>query len=255
MNSNKLSRSKEYRINDAHIHLGPSGPRTPNFDPSTSIEQVLEFKRKNNIGKCVVFPNPSVGPKYPELNDYIIKAAKEYPKEFIPFGRIDPRYKKESKKEIKRLAGEKVAGVKLHPVVEYFRPDHPFFFDIYEEIIDYGMFVICHSSDEAFAKASHWKPVCEKFHNLKLILSHINRHALELMRNYQNVYIDTSATFNKINVDIASSDTKKIMLGSDFPYVDDLSEQIKKIEALNVPTSCKENIMFLNFDRIFSGLA
>ena len=51
----------------------------------------------------------------------------------------------EAKKEIRRLVKAGVVGIKLHPVVECFRPDHPFFFEIYEEIVNYGMFIISHS--------------------------------------------------------------------------------------------------------------
>jgi len=246
-----------YKINDVHIHLGPSGPWKPDFNPSTNIKQVMEFKKKNNINKCVVFPNPAVATKYHELNDYVIKAVKEFPREFIPFGRIDPRDKKWAKIEVERLAKSMVAGIKLHPAVECFRPDHPYFFDIYEQIIAYDMLIISHSSDVGFARADHWKPVCERFQNLKLILAHINRDSLSLSRNYQHVYVDTSATLNTLNklndfkIELTESDSEKILIGSDFPYVDDLSQQIKIMEALNMSQFCIENILFRNFDRFF----
>ncbi|MBW2063318.1 MAG: amidohydrolase family protein [Deltaproteobacteria bacterium] len=239
------------KINDVHIHLGPSGPWKPNLDPSTTVEQVLEFKRKNNIDKCVVFPNPWVGSKYPEMNDYIIKAAREYPGEFIPFGRIDPRDKEEAKKEVRRLARKGIAGIKVHPVVECFRPDHPFFLDVYQEIVKHRMFIIAHSYDTGFGNASYWKPVCNRLGNLKLILCHINKEAITLLANYENVFVDTSATFVKSRFDISKLDSRKILLGSDYPYVDDIPRQLKKIERLNFNGYEKKNILHRNFNRLF----
>lgn len=144
------------------------------------------------------------------------------------------------------------AGIsELHPVVECFRPDHPFFFDVYREIINCGMFIISHSSDHGFSKASHWEPVCKKFPNLKLILAHINKDSIELLKNYENVFVDTSATFLRCQYDISELDTKRIFLGSDYPYVEDLPEQIKKIETLNLPQASKEDILYHNFNRVF----
>jgi predicted TIM-barrel fold metal-dependent hydrolase len=241
-----------YRINDAHIHLGPSGPWKPDFDPSTTLAQVLEFKKKNNIDKCVIFPNPSVGVEYPERNDYITKTAKEYPKQFIPFGRVDPRYKKEAIKEIMRLAEIGVVGIKLHPVVECFRPDHPFFFDIYQEIVNHGMFIVSHSDDKGFGKASYWKPVCDKFNNLKLILCHLNEDCIGLLENYDNVFADISGhTFLKFSHELSELNTRKILFGSDYPYVKNISRHLEIINNSNLSKLEIENILYQNFNRLF----
>jgi len=242
----------QFKIRDVHIHLGPSGPWTPDFDPSTTVDDVINFAKRYNITKCVVFPNPSVGTKYPRMNDYIAKASEDFPELFIPFGRIDPRYKRLAIKEIRRLAKKDFAGIKLHPVVECFRPDHPFFFDIYKEIIDYGLFVITHTSNAGFGRAEHWKIVCDKFDDLKLILSHLNETCINLIENYDDVYVDTSGyTFLKFSFELGTLNTKKIIFGSDYPYVKDISNHIEKIENSGLSKDQVEYILYKNFDRLF----
>lgn len=240
------------KINDAHVHLGPSGPWKPDFDPSTTIRDILEFTKVAGIERCVVFPNPSTGVEYPERNNYIIEAANAHPRLFVAFGRIDPRYKKNSRREIKRLADKGVVGIKLHPRVECFRPDHPFFSEIYEAIQRFGMIILAHTGT-GFAKAEYWKPVCEKYRRLTLILAHFNVECVELLRNYDNVYAETSAS-NFLFLEDRSEVFelhKKILFGSDYPYVEDVTGYIRKILDLNLPKSIKKDILYNNFNKLF----
>lgn len=120
------------KCDDCHMHLGLSAPWNPNFDPTIKVEKLINMLKKRNVEKAVVFPNPLPGSKYPEANDYIMSCVKKYANRLIGFGRIDPRYGKEIFSEIRRLADNGIKGIKLHPVVECFRPDHPFFLQIYE---------------------------------------------------------------------------------------------------------------------------
>ena len=114
-------------IYDAHVHFGPSTQWVPYIDPVVSIEDVLEAMKQHFVKKSIVFPNPHVGDKYPELNDLMKDAQKRHPDRIIGFGRVDPRRGEEAVSEIKRMHELGLKGVKLHPYVECFRPDHPFF--------------------------------------------------------------------------------------------------------------------------------
>ncbi len=118
---------RNMRIFDAHVHLGKSGPWQPHVDPSIYVEKLIQLFDDYGVERAVVFPNPNVGDKYPEMNNYIAECVKKYPKRLVGFGRTDPR-RQDSIKElarIKQLLG--LTGLKLHPLVECFRPDHPFF--------------------------------------------------------------------------------------------------------------------------------
>ena len=78
-------------IYDAHVHFGPSTQWVPYINPEVTIEDVLKEMDRYKIQKSVVFPNPHVGDKYPELNDLVAGAEKKYSSKIIGFGRVDPR--------------------------------------------------------------------------------------------------------------------------------------------------------------------
>jgi len=70
---------KNMKICDAHVHLGKSGPWQPYMNPSIYIEELVPLFDRYNVERAVVFPNPNVGDKYPEMNDYIAKCVEKHP--------------------------------------------------------------------------------------------------------------------------------------------------------------------------------
>jgi len=236
-----------YKVKDCHIHLGISGPWIPGFDPSVTIEQLIQLMDENNIEKAVVFPNPLPGSKYPEANDYIISCIQKYPKRLIGFGRIDPRYGSEIFPEIKKLSNNGIIGVKLHPVVESFYPDHPFFLSVYEALLNYGIKVIlAHSSEQGFAEATRWAKVAQTFPQLTIILAHLNKACLPLLKQFNNIYVDTSTSPSYLIEKACNIDSSKILFGSDYPYRN-WKEEFEKIIHLSCSREIKEKILYKNF--------
>lgn len=238
-------------INDCHIHLGQSGPWTPDFNPSTTTTEILQLMDKYNIKKAVVFPNPLPGSKYPEANNYIISSVLKYPEKLIGFGRIDPRYGSEIIPEIERLANNGIMGIKLHPVVECFCPDHPYFIPIYEAIVKSGIRVILvHSSNSGFAEATRWISVARMFPQLTIILAHLNEACLPLLKRFNNLYVDTSASSPHLIEKACQIDASKVLFGSDYPYMK-YEQELEKVMRLNCSIEVKEKILFKNFLEVF----
>ncbi|MGA2768519.1 MAG: hypothetical protein ABSF24_09430 [Candidatus Bathyarchaeia archaeon] len=79
------------RICDAHVHLGKSGPWQTYADPTIYVDDLIRLFDKHEIERAIVFPNPNVGDKYPQMNDYIAKSVQKHPKRLVGFGRVDPR--------------------------------------------------------------------------------------------------------------------------------------------------------------------
>jgi len=115
------------RICDAHVHLGKSGPWQPYRDPTIYVDALIRLFDEYGVERAIVFPNPNVGDKYSQMNDYISKSVRKYPRRLVGFGRVDPR-RDDSIEELTRIKNKlHLTGLKLHPMVECFRPDHPFF--------------------------------------------------------------------------------------------------------------------------------
>jgi len=243
----------DYRINDCHIHLGASGPWVPGFNPTVMLTKLIQQMDKYNIEKAVVFPNPLPGSKYPRANDYIISCVDKYPKRLIGFGRIDPRYGSEIIPEIERLRSNGIIGIKLHPVVESFYPDHPFFLPIYKALLNCGIrLILTHSSNGGFAEATRWANVADAFPQLTIILAHVNEKCLRLLRQFKNVYVDTSASSSLLIEKACKIDSSKVLFGSDYPYTG-WEKEFGNVIQTNCPLEVKKKILFKNFLEVFHG--
>ncbi len=235
-------------IYDAHVHFGPSTQWVPYINPEVTIEDVLREMNRYNIEKSVVFPNPHVGDKYPELNDLVAGAEKKYSSKIIGFGRVDPRRGEEAIREINRIKELGLRGVKLHPYVECFRPDHPFFNEFFSKIRELDMVILIHTGT-LFSSPGYIKQVLKKYHDLKFILGHLQEGCISLMRDYENVYSDTSGCRVKLLEYATETCEDKIMFGSDYPYLS-YRVQMEVVRAAEISEKVRNKIFAGNFRRL-----
>jgi hypothetical protein len=238
------------KICDAHVHLGKSGPWQPYMNPTIYVEELLRLFDKYNVEQAIVFPNPNVGDKYSEMNDYIARCVKKYPKCLIGFGRVDPRREDAIKElnRIKNILG--LTGLKLHPIVECFRPDHHFFNKLFKRANELNLPILFHSGD-GFSSPGLILKIAKKYPKLPIILGHLRESTINAMKECENVYVETSGTlpdFIEFSVDI---DEDKILFGSDVPYYR-YPTQIAIVEAAKISQKVKKKIFFENFQRMFS---
>lgn len=233
-------------IYDAHVHFGPSTQWVPYIDPEVSIEDVLNEMEKHSIQKSIVFPNPHVGDRYRELNDLVNEVSKKYASQLIGFGRVDPRRGDEAVMEITRIHGLGLRGVKLHPYVECFRPDHPFFDDFWSNLDNLGMLILIHTGT-LFSSPGYLKPVLKKYPSLKIILGHLQEGCISLMRDYESVYSDTSGCRVKLLEYAAETCEDKILFGSDYPYLN-YRVQMEVVRAAEISEDVKNKIFAGNFE-------
>jgi predicted TIM-barrel fold metal-dependent hydrolase len=232
-------------IYDAHVHFGPSTQWVPYINPEVTIEDVLKEMDRYKIQKSVVFPNPHVGDKYPELNDLVAGAEKKYSSKIIGFGRVDPRRGEEAIREIIRIKELGLRGVKLHPYVECFRPDHPFFDEFFGKIRELDMVILIHTGT-LFSSPGYIKQVLKKYTDLKVILGHLQEGCISLMRDYENVYSDTSGCRVKLLEYATETCEDKIMFGSDFPYLS-YRVQMEVVRAAEISEKVRSKIFAGNF--------
>lgn len=135
------------KICDAHVHLGDSGPWQPYMNPTIKVDSLLRLFDKHGVDRAIVFPNPNVGDKYPQMNNYIAECVMKHPKRLVGFGRVDPR-RDDSIRELVRIKKSlHLAGLKLHPMVECFRPDHPFFDKFFHKVNELNLPILFHTGD------------------------------------------------------------------------------------------------------------
>ncbi len=239
----------DYEILDAHVHFGPSTQWLPYMNPEVSIEDVIKTMKKHSVSKSIVFPNPHVGDRYPMLNDLMRYAQNRFPDRIMGFGRVDPRRGDEAVAEIKRIHEIGLSGVKLHPYVECFRPDHPFFDSFWGTISDLNLVVLIHTGT-MFSSPGYLYPVLKKYPDLKMILGHLQEACISLMRDFENVYSDTSASHVKLLEHVQETCEDRIVFGSDYPYLSH-RVQMEVVKAAEIQESVKKKIFARNLKRIF----
>ncbi len=238
------------KICDAHVHLGKSGPWQPYMNPSISIEKLIPLFNRYNVERAVVFPNPNVGDKYPEMNDYIAQCVCKYPERLVGFGRVDPR-RQDAVKELTRIKHTLgLTGLKLHPFVECFRPDHPFFNKFFHKANELELPILFHTGD-GFSSPSLIAKIAERHAELPIILGHLREGALGVLKENGNVFVETSGTLPDFIELAADIDENRILFGSDAPYYR-YPTQTAIVEAANITQKLKRKILYENFLRLFT---
>jgi predicted TIM-barrel fold metal-dependent hydrolase len=235
---------------DAHVHLGESGPWQPYEKPTIYISELMATFDKFNVARALVFPNPNVGDRYPKTNDYIADCVKEYPKRLVGFGRVDPRRGNEAIQELKRIKHKlALIGVKLHPMVECFRPDHPYFNRFFQEVENLKLPVLIHTG-EGFSAPSLAVKVAKRHQNMILILGHLKEGCISAMKESANIFVETSGTLPEF-VELATDiDENRVLFGSDVPYYR-FPTQTAIIEASKISNKVKRKVYFENFEQLF----
>ncbi len=238
------------KICDAHVHLGKSGPWQPYGDPTIYLDQLIPLLDRFNISRALVFPNPNVGDKYPETNNYIAQCVQRHPERLVGFGRVDPRRGIDAIKELKRIKEKlELSGIKLHPMVECFRPDHPFFDKFFKRVEELRLPVLIHTGD-GFSTPSLALKVAKKHPNMIMILAHLREGCVGALKDLENIYVETSGTMPEFIEMATRIDENRVLFGSDIPYFR-VPTQTAIIEAAEIPDKTKRKVYSENFERLF----
>jgi len=214
------------------------------------VDKLVRLLNKYEVERAVVFPNPNVGDKYPQMNDYIAKSVKKHPKRLVGFGRVDPR-REYAVQELNRIKNHlKLTGLKLHPMVECFRPDHPFFNKFFQKTNELDLPILFHTGD-GFSSPGLILKIAKKYPKLPIILGHLKEAALGVMKQCENVYVETSGTSPDLVELSADIDQGRILFGSAVPYYR-YPTQIIIIETAEISQKVKRKILCENFQRLFS---
>jgi predicted TIM-barrel fold metal-dependent hydrolase len=240
------------KICDAHVHLGKSGPWQPFVNPTIYVDKLIKLFDEYDVERAIVFPNPNVGDKYPEMNDYIAKCVKKHPKRLVGFGRVDPR-REDAIKELDRIKKAlSLTGLKLHPFVECFRPDHPFFNKFFAKTNELRLPILFHSGD-GFSSPRLILKIAKKYPKLTIILGHLKESAINALKESENVYVETSGTLPDFIELAADIDENRILFGSDAPYYR-YPTQIAIVNSAEISQKAKRKILYDNFQRMLGKI-
>jgi predicted TIM-barrel fold metal-dependent hydrolase len=219
------------------------------LNPTIHIDTLTQLFRKYNVEKAIVFPNPNAGDKYPQMNNYKAECARKLPHLLIGFGRVDPR-REDAIGELERIRNTlRLKGLKLHPFVECFRPDHPFFKKFFKKVNELKLPILFHTGD-GFSSPGLITGIAKKYHELPIVFGHLREGSITAMKQCPNVYVETSASLPDLIELAVDTDEDRILFGSDIPYLR-YPAQIALVEAARISERAKRKVLHDNFQRLF----
>jgi predicted TIM-barrel fold metal-dependent hydrolase len=219
------------------------------MDPAITTAQLIKLLDKYNVGRALVFPNPNIGDKYPEMNNYIAEGVRRHPDRLVGFGRTDPRRDDAIAELVRMKVKLGLKGLKLHPFVECFRPDHPFFDKFFKKAYELDLPILFHTGD-GFSSPGLITKIARKYPRQPIILGHLREGCISALKECENTYVETSGTLPDFIEQSTDIDENRILFGSDIPYYR-YPTQIAPVEAAKISQKAKRKVFGENFERLF----
>ena len=202
-------------IVDAHVHLGRDAD-----GHALAAEALLADLGRWGIAAAVCFPANDPGPDgdFGAANASVLEAARRADGRIVPFCRIDP-LRRGAARAMDRAAAGGAVGLKLHPVAQRFRPEHPDAAAAVREATARGWPVTIHAGYGARPLARPIAALLDAAPGARLILAHGGRgdaRALaRLAAGRPGVFLDTSLAALP---DLVGLPPGRLVFGSDRPY-------------------------------------
>lgn len=222
-----------------------SWPSDPNEDlvPPEVLEAQLDSA---GVHYGVVLPQETAGIGITIPTEYVLEYCSQSPR-LLPFASVNPWVQFDAPTAIRRFASGGARGLKLYPSYQFFYPNDPMMWPIYDTCCELGWPVMFHSGTSVFSGSRvrfalpiHVDDVAVAFPNLRIVLAHAGRpawtgEAAVLARLHAGVYLDISGLPPHKLLDYLPDLprlTGKTVFGSDWPSTPALSKTVDGIRSL-----------------------
>lgn len=203
-------------------------------------------------------------------NDWTCDIADKY-EQLIAFVSLDPLCGDKMLKElIFKVENRNIKGIKLHPGNGRFFPYDKQLWPIYEKACELKLPIISHAGvfytldNIQYSQPKHFKEVLDTFPELILVMAHLGigfwDESLELAKQYDNLYFDTSRAISSGKIWGVLKDGKaidlirnigieRVMWGSDYPWCNP-AKDAQKLKAMDFTNEEKIMLFAENAKRI-----
>lgn len=267
-------------IVDFHVHLFPDkgfDAIWKAFDTVYNVpvlhrlyhKECIEYLRKRNVG-AIVYSNYAHKPGIARpMNIWNIDTL-DSNENLYCFAAFHPEDHDKMDYTEEILSHPKVMGIKLHFLIQLFRPDDRLFYPMYEKIIEKGKRLLMHIGTGPvggpFTGIELFKKVLEDFPDLPVNIPHMGGYEftefMELLDNHPQLYLDTSYSFwpefpGSFNLDnsFLEKHSDRILYGSDFPNIIlPREDEIKGLLSRNMSQEFYSKIFFENGKRLIDEI-
>ncbi|MGH7503901.1 MAG: amidohydrolase family protein [Longimicrobiales bacterium] len=181
---------------------------------------------------------------------------------FLPFASVDPMTDEEPAALLRRYVAAGVRGLKLYPSYQFYYPNDPRVYPLYEICQAAGLPVLMHIGSSVmrgtrikYCDPIHLDDVAVDFPDLRLVMAHGGRgfwyaECAFLAMHYANLYIDVAGLVPERllehfpNLERLSH---KVVFGSDWPAMPkSVAHNVAAISALGLPAAALDRIFFGN---------
>ena len=162
----------------------------------------------------------------------------------------------EADEELKRMLEIGLMGVKLHPDFQKFNIDDKHAMELYE-VIDNRLPILFHTGDKRFGYSAPHRlaAAAKRFPEQRMIGAHFGgwsewEDAQKCLTDLENVWVDTCSSLafvtpEKAEEYIRAFTEDRVFFGTDYPMWS-ASEEIERINRLNLTDSAREKIFYKN---------
>lgn len=262
---------KQDRIIDAHCHIFPHkiaekavGAIGGFYDTTMfhhgESQSLLKSGAAIGVERYLVCSTATRGDQAAAINTFIAEECRKHP-EFFGFGtlHVDTPH---PEGEMERICALGLHGIKIHPDFQLFNIDDPRMIPLYRRAVELSLPVLFHTGDDRYDYSSPRRlaKVCDQVPGFVAIAAHFGGYriwdqAAPVLKDYENVYFDTSSTLFALPAEVALEMMEKMgyhrfFFGTDFPMWDH-AQELSRFEKLQLSEPDRHAVLAENFERLF----
>ena len=258
------------KITDAHAHIFPkkiSLKASKSIGHFYDIEMhhdgmahvLAECEKEAGIERMLVCSTATTPHQVEAINDFIFEKCKKYP-QFVGLATLHQDME-DPEREIERIIGMGLHGIKLHPDFQKFPIDDERMFPTYKVLEKKRLPILFHTGDcrYDFSGPRRLINLMEHFPDLVCIGAHFGGYSewehARLYPKSENLYFDTSSSLWTMPKEEACEFIEyfgddRFLFGSDFPMWTP-KEELSRFLALGLSEETNKKILNGNFERLF----
>jgi uncharacterized protein len=224
--------------------------------------------RGQGVLRAVVLPEHCAATSGDVRTEMVLEFCAVEPSFYLPFASVNPNLDRDPAGLVRRYLEAGARGLKLYPSYQFFYPDEPRIYPVYQECLDAGVPVLFHVGSSVipgtrleFCHPSHLGPVAREFPELALVMAHGGRghwydECARLVADHDHVYIDVAGLVPSRLLEHfpgMADGADRFVFGSDWPAMPkSVAHNARVIAGLGLDDAALAAILRTNAERLLA---